>query len=722
MKILEKILYYGLILTLLTPLVIGESLIFPFVSIKAYFFYILIDILFIIYLILLSQKAIYPKHSKLLLIFIGLTLFGFILDLFGISFKNSLWGNYERMMGIYTALHLLLYLWLLLSIFNHNGKYYKLLNFSLVVSLFVSIYGFLQYFKVNFFGIVLPADDRIIATFGNAAFLAGFVLIFVFVALYLFFKTNSKYWRIFYAISIIANIVILFMTATRGALIGLVFGLLVMLVLLILFYKSRKIKIVSGVVLLAMILFSWSIFVFKDLSFVKNNLALRRISEINLQEATTTSRLSLWKMSLKASMDRPIVGYGENNVRIPLDRYHDYNLVEDWFDSSHNKFFDELLAHGFVGFLAQLGFFGWLLWVIFRKRQQDMAGSIILISLFLAYLAQAMFIFDSFVLSVSLFLVFGLIFVRDSHDQEKLILNKKLSIYISMPIGIIMIIVLSWLYTNSISGANHIAKAFSFGNVDITEATDIYKMADDELFTNYDILAPTMAQTAVNIFDGDNYIKYTDVQLKNFMGLLEVVYNQAIDDSGGYSKFYVNLAKIYQLASRHPRLDYVDKSIELLNKSLENSPGRIDTYYALAQGYFLKENIVKAENTLKKALEFGARQATTYYNLAQIQARKGDSREAIFSINQATQAGYNFTISSLEEFAKIFIARDDWPATIDVFLKMNDIYPDNLDIYYNIALAYSKNGQKKEAVEWANKILEKDLSRKEEVKRFINSL
>ena len=66
MKILEKILYYGLILALFTPLVIGDSLIFPFVSTKAYFFYILIDILLIIYFIILSQQALYPKRNKLL--------------------------------------------------------------------------------------------------------------------------------------------------------------------------------------------------------------------------------------------------------------------------------------------------------------------------------------------------------------------------------------------------------------------------------------------------------------------------------------------------------------------------------------------------------------------------------------------------------------------------------------------------------------------------------
>lgn len=732
MKILEKILYYGLILTLLTPLVIGESLIFPFVTTKAYFFYILIDILLIVYLLLLSQKKIYPQKSKLLLIFIGITLLGLVLDLFGVSFKNSFWGNYERMMGVYTSIHFLIYLWLLISVFNHKGKYYKLLNISLVFSLLIAIYGFLQYFQVNFFGMVSPADNRIIATFGNAAFLAGFAMVFIFIALYLFFKTQNKYLRVFYLVSILANIVIMLMTATRGALVGLASALLVILVLLILFYRNNKIKIASGALLVIMILLTSSIFVFKDSALIKNNLALRRISEINLQEATTASRLALWKMSLEATNDRPIAGYGQNNVRIPLDKYHDYNLVEEWFDSSHNKFLDELLAHGLIGFLAQLFFFGALFWALFKKRKQDIIGSIILIGLLVAYLVQALFIFDSFVLSVLLMLVLGLILVRDSHHQEKMICNKNLAIYISIPLAIVLIVFFAWWYNNNISAAKIMAASFEVKGDDIG-AMELYEAAEDKLFINYDILAPIIIQKALDIFQRDNYDRYTDVQLNNFVDLATRVYTRAIKDSGGYSKFYVNLAKTYQLASRHPRLDYMEESMDLLNKAKEISPNRIDIYYALAQSYYFQNDIDRAEQILEKALSIGGgkqadyKLAQTYYNLAQIQSHKGDTKEALYNLQKAFNLGqkqnyYTIGFNQLEEFAKIFISREDWESTVEVFIMMHNLEPDNLDIYYNVALAYSKNNKLDFAKEWIDKILVKDPSREEALKQFINSL
>lgn len=728
MKILEKILYYGLILALFTPLVIGESLIFPFITIKAYFFYILIDILLVIYLVLLSQQALYPKRNKLFLFFIVLIGLDFILDLFGISIKNSFWGNYERMMGIYTSLHLLIYLWLLLSVFNTREKYYRLLNISLVSSFLVAIYGFLQATKLKFFGMITLADNRIAATFGNSAYLAGFVLLFIFIALYLLFNpstglragNHNKYWRYFYIVSILSNIVILFLTATRGALVGLVFASLVMLFLLILFYKNKKIKIASASLLVLIILFSVSIFVFKDSALIKSNLALRRISEINLQETTTASRLTLWKMSLNAMKDKPIVGYGQNNIRVPLDRYHDYSLMEDWFDSSHNKFLDQLLAHGLIGFLAQLVFFGSLLWFIFKKRKQDIISSIILIGLLVAYITQAMFIFDSFILSVAFIFILGFLFINDSPQEDKKIFNKNLSIYVSLPIIIVLGIIFSFVYSNSISSAKKIALAYSISNTDINEVINLYQEVDEKLFANYDILAPTMGKTALEIFNNDQ--PYTDVQLKNYIELTAKVYKQAIEDSGHYSKFYVNLAKLYQLASKHPRLDYVDESIELLNQALEISPGRIDIYYALAQGYFIKGDFETAQEWLYKALAINVRPGEIYYRLAEIQVRKAEPSQALESMTKAEENGRILTFMELEGFARLFIEREEWQAAADIFIKMVALQPDNTDIYFNIALSYAKLGDRAKAIEWISKVSEADSSLQEVVDEFINNL
>ncbi len=719
MKILERILYYGLLLSLFTPLVANEGLVYPFITTKVYFFYIIITVLFISYLLILNKKQLYPKKSKLLFIFLGITLLTFILDLFGIGFKNSFWGNYERMTSIYTSIYFLIYLWILLSIFNTKEKYLKLINISVIVSFLVSIYGILQKFNVKFSWIINTEDNRISATLGNPAFLAGFLLLFLFIIIYLFINNKNKYWRIFYLITFILNFSVLLSTATRGALVGLVFALFFMLFYLILFYKNRKIKIISSTLLLLLILSTSFIFIFKDSYLIQNNLALRRISEISLKDTTTISRLMLWKMSINASKESPVVGYGFNNIRVPLDKYHDYNLREDWFDSSHNKFLDELLSHGIIGFVLQILFFIYLFILIFKLKKKEFINSLILFGLLVAYVTQAMFIFDSFIISWLLVLIIGFLIVNNYKDED-LVFRKRISLYFIIPLIIFIIYSFSFLYSHSISPARDIISGYGSLNTNLNTTIDLHKSANEKLFFNYDIFAPSMAKAFVFIFD--NADKYTDVQIKKYIDLMTSVYNKAIKDSGNYSKFYVNLAKVYQTASRLPRFDYLDQSMELLYTALEYSPNRIDIYYALAQGYYLKNDIEKSEETLHNSLNLGVRHADIYLKLAQVQAKKGDPEKAIISINKSEELGKVFQFNDLEDFAITFINRNKFELAIEVFLKMDILQPYNINTYSNIALAYSKIGEKEKAIEWMSKILEINPTMQDSVDEFINSL
>lgn len=730
-KFLEKILFYGLILTLFTPLVIGESLLFPFVSTKAYFFYIVVDVLLIVYLILLSRRPLYPRRSKLLIVFFTISILGIVFNLFGLSFSNSFWGNYERMMGVYNSLHLLVYLWLLLSITSSRRYYRTLLKISVVVSFLLGIYSILQKIGVPWPLIVQPVDNRLIATLGNAAYLAGFALIFLFLTSYLWLKDRNIYWRIFYGLTFVLNLYMLVATATRGALVALAVAIALMLIFILFFYNQKKIKIWSGVILLLFILSSSFIFLFNNSAFIQNNLALRRISQISFSEATVSSRLSLWKMSIQAVQDKPMFGYGENNIRVPLDHYHDYSLTESWFDSSHNKFFDELLAHGIVGFVIQIAFFVWLFWLVFKKRQQDFWGVMLTLGLLTAYIVQALFIFDSFIVSWLFIFVLGFIILNfDRQDaKQKSIGKKQLPIYLGGVLAILLAIFFFYIYNHSIGPATQIVKAEKISEQDLkdkgfvdslAEIDKLYQAVDDKMFFNYDIFAPSIARVSVDVFE--NYEHYTDVQLKRHMELMAKIYQQAIDDSGGYSKFYVNLAKMYQLVSKAPRLDYLQQSMDLLHQALEQSPGRIDIYYALAQGYFMQGNFDKAQDILYRALDLGVRQGEVYFRLAQIQSRQGDIHEALDSIARAEEHWRPLTFLELEDLAKIFIEREEWQATANVFIKMVELEPTNTDAYFNVALAYAKLGDRDKAIEWINKVSEVDPSLQEIVDQFINDL
>lgn len=718
-NILEKILKYGLAAGLITPLVIGESLIFALTSTKAFFFYILVDVLLMSYLLLLHKKAIYPPKSKLFYFFILITLLGFVIDLFGINFKQSFWGNYERMVGIYTSLHILVYLWILLSVYNTKERFTRLLDVSVVVSFLVSIYGLLQNVGVHFFGIIELTELRVTSTIGNAAFLAGYLLIHLFLLAYLFYKKKGVYWRVFYCVVFLFDLVILFSTATRGALVGLAFAVLSMLVYLIVFYKNKKARFVGTVSFFLVVTFISSIFIFEESGFVKNNLALSRISKISLEESTTKSRLLVWKMSINASKDRPIFGYGDNNMRIPLDKYHDYALAEDWFDSSHNKFFDELLAHGVVGLLLYITFLLYVFWNIIRLRKSDFWLSLILFGLFAAYIVQSLFIFDAFVMVVMLSFILGFVFVLSNNDKK--IFDKPLPGYIAYIFIPLIILATPVIYLRSIPPARDVISAYRVSDTDLSRTIELYTRAQDKLIYGYDVVAPAMAKTVLKVFSQAN--NYSTDDLKRLTDLLTQAYERAIDESKGYSKFYINLAKLYQEID--PVLNDVgllDKSFPLLDKALEQSPNRVDIYYTLSQGYFNKGDYESAINTLNDSLKLAQRPSNVYLRLAEIYSRKGTSEEFIKAVDSINIFELQLSFKKWEEFAKILISRGEWEGALYSFLKMNEVHPKDIDVYYNIALTYKKMGEREKATEWAQKIIDLNPFKATEMNAFILNL
>ncbi len=721
-RALEKILYWGLPLVLLTPLVMGQSLIFPFVTTKAFFFFILVDILFLCYLVLVTKKNLYPKKSKLLYLFLGITLLGFFLDLLGINFSHSFWGGYERMVGIYATLHFLLYLWMLLSVYDSKKKYTKLLNFSVIVSLLVSVYGLLQQSGVDLRWILQTGDVRTHSTLGNAAFLATYLLINIFFVLYLFFNNKNFKWRIFYITIFLFDLIVLFSTATRGALLGLMVGLIVMLVALVTLHKKKKIKIASGALLIILFCSVLSIFLFKDSNMVRNNTTLRRISEITWNEDTTKSRLLLWKMSYLAAQDRLLIGHGTNNIRIPLDKYHDFQLDEDWFDSSHNKFFDELLAHGVIGLLAYLIFLIALFWVTISKiRTKDTSSqTIILIGLLTAYITQSLFVFDSFVGSLLFFFMLGLFFLR---EDDGAIFNKKFSFLLSIFVCAGLLIVSIFVYSRTIPPAYKIILAFNTNKANISETTNLFVEANKSLLHSRDVLASSMVRKTQEMFSGSrNQDFYTSVQIKRYFDLISDVYNKSFGDFNDYSRLYINLAKLYQIGSVYGGLDYLDKSMDLLYQAQLHTPNRVDIYYALSQGHFFKGDYALAEDTLNEALELGVRQKDIYLKLAQMQARKGDAGQIKVSLDKAEKFGKEMSVKLLEEFTTILFNRGEWNAYLDILFRIDKLKPEDPHNYYSIAIGYKNSGDDKEAVKWAEMAVDLDSSLTEEVDKFIQGL
>ena len=402
---LRAIIVVGLMAAPLIVFIVTDSLFFPFITGKAFTFRILIEILFAIWLILLClDRRYWPKRSLVLYGILVLVTILSLATIFGVNPYRSFWSNFERMDGLISYLHLLAYFLIITSVFTTAKQWQTFFNTSIGVSLVVATYAVLQLagkFSIS------QGGARADATLGNASYLAVYMLLHVFLAAWLWYENRQQRWLGFvYGPIILLELTILYHTATRGAILGFLGGVLLTAILIVIRGREHRIvRRISLAILIIIILTAGSFLTLKDSSFIKSNPVLSRFANISLKESTTVSRLTIWQMALRGFAERPILGWGPENFLVVFNKYYEPKLwpQEAWFDRSHNIFVDWLVHAGALGLLAYLSLFAAGLYYI-RRYGGDTVTKALFCGLFFAYSIHNFFVFDNL---VSLLLLFS---------------------------------------------------------------------------------------------------------------------------------------------------------------------------------------------------------------------------------------------------------------------------------------------------------------------------
>lgn len=387
----------GIMLTLFLPLLVPQNLFFPFITGKNFLFRAGIEILFALWIFLMLRDKKWIPRKSLILFFVSLTVLILSLStIFGADPSRSFWSNYERMEGLVGHLHLLLYFLILVSVFKTDADWRAFFHVSFLANIFVAFYALLQLAgKVA----IHQGSTRIDATLGNATYMAVYLLFHLFFLIYFFLKTKSAIWRSAYAVLFALDAFLLYETATRGAILGFLGGLLLFAVILG-FRSQKKIYKLSAAALVASVFILIGSFYFiKDASWVQQNPVLGRFAALSLSEQTTQSRLIIWQMAIEGWKERPILGWGLENFNLVFNKYYDPRLwpQESWFDRAHNVVFDYLISGGILGLLSYLGIFFaafyYLLRLVFSKKENAYAATAF-IGLLGGYFFQNLFVFD----------------------------------------------------------------------------------------------------------------------------------------------------------------------------------------------------------------------------------------------------------------------------------------------------------------------------------------
>jgi tetratricopeptide (TPR) repeat protein len=132
-------------------------------------------------------------------------------------------------------------------------------------------------------------------------------------------------------------------------------------------------------------------------------------------------------MSWEGVKERPILGWGQDNFSYVFAKYYDPKMYaqEQWFDRTHNVFFDWLIAGGLLGLLSYLGLFFALIYVLWRKTVLhtdnivfDVLEKSVISGLLVAYFVHNVFIFDNLASYILFFILLAYIHQRSVGTLE----------------------------------------------------------------------------------------------------------------------------------------------------------------------------------------------------------------------------------------------------------------------------------------------------------------
>ena len=221
-------------------------------------------------------------------------------------------------------------------------------------------------------------------------------------------KDNSREttWRVFWITAIALDALILYLSGTRGAFVGLVGGLVAFAIGYTIWGRLRPLRIVSVVTIAVLVSLALGVVLVRDTaafeSVAATNPMLQRLGSAGLGDDSLVGRIDSASIGIEGFINRPILGWGPENFTIAYDRYVTTDIVATAatsFDQAHNKLIEELTTKGILGFLAYMSLWVYMASIVARKvaHQDDQTQLFILFgaAALAGYFVQNLFLFDT---------------------------------------------------------------------------------------------------------------------------------------------------------------------------------------------------------------------------------------------------------------------------------------------------------------------------------------
>lgn len=684
----------ALFLIPIAPLLVANGYFFPFITGKAFYFRILVEIAVTAWVVLeLLDKEYRPRFSWIGAAAIGFVVWMFIADAFALNAAKAFWSNFERMEGWVLLIHLLGFFYAAGAVLRVEKKWRAWFLTSLTVSLVISGYALLQLAGSL---AIHQGSTRIDATLGNSAYLAIYFLFNVFIALWL--ALTEKYsWLKWSLIALaVLEAILIFFTETRGTVIGLTLALALAAFLTAL-TASKRARGWAALALGIIVILAGSFYLARNSNFVQNNHILQRVASISPSDGQT--RFTIWNMAFQGVMERPIIGWGQEGFNYVFNKYYDPSLYhqEQWFDRAHNAFIDWLTAGGFPAFFLYVSLFGSALVLLWRSSELSRPERIALTGALVGYAVHNLFVFDNLYSYIYFFAILALVDSQVGRPiariEEAPELGVNEGVTYALPIAVVVAFAVVW-YVN-IPGMGVATKL-------ITALSPSQGGASENLATFKDLAAhPAFAAQEIR------------EQIVNFAASVAQSSQASTTDKQNALTFAVEQMQkqiaLYPLDAReHLELSYVYRAggdgaaaLKEVLAAAALSPKKEAIWIEAGAIEWDQGNIKDAQADFNKAYELGPQ----FQDLAPYAAAGDFVAGDIAKSDKILQDSYGTTVVDSDILAVAYYHAKDWQRLIALWKLRANKPGASVEKWFSLAAAYYAAGDRTNAIKTINTVV-----------------
>jgi putative inorganic carbon (hco3(-)) transporter len=559
------------------------------------------------------EEKISYRRSRFNLLLLCYGFVSILTTIFSIAIYSSLIGAAGRFLGIMTVLNLLILPAFIWNFLEDKEELKKLLKISVITSSFLAIYGILQYFGIWQEGFNWNQDpqERVFGTIGHGNHFGAYLGMNAVLGVFIFPAFKKNRYKIAIACGLILQFITLFLTASRGAMLGTVIGLLICIInIVITRARQGKLNITKWIIpsLITIVIIFSGIFIFQD-NFKQIPLIERSIATVSgIQQGQIPDRLSWWYSSLEMIKDRPLLGFGLSTFRDVYNQYRrlDYVTLEEGDmetqitpEAAHNEYLNIGATQGLLGLFSFLAIIIFVLWKLdmatYDKKKHDEFYTLIGVKgALVVFLVQIIISFGVVATLVPFYILLGVaVGLVEPNSRDKTFKFKGVPKYITT---VILIIVISAGTFCSFRGASADINykqgliAASEGNLETAIAHFETMVSNRQRQYAYH---QAFADFAINTSYPISALKTKEY----FLNIAVTQYKEAIRLNPHHPSTHYNLGvALFQLYALTGTEKFYTDGVEYLEASIQKSPNNPLYPYQVGKAYLTLDRPDSKEN------------------------------------------------------------------------------------------------------------------------------